>query len=52
MTWMGYEECRDRMHHMKMCNGLTPEESAMGCTISDVWSFPKDAVVIELEEEE
>ena len=44
MTWMGYEECRDRMHHMKMFNGLTPEESAMGCTISEVCIIPEDEV--------
>ena len=49
---MGYEECRDRMHHMKMCNGLTAEEVAMGATISEVCIIPKDAIVIKLEEEE
>ena len=48
--WMGYEECRDRMWHMKMSGGLTPEESAMGCIITDYNPYPHIKEVFKLEE--
>jgi hypothetical protein len=37
---MDYEEMRDRMWHMKWSGGLTPEETALGCTITDYNPYP------------
>jgi hypothetical protein len=45
--WIGYEEARDRLWHMRWFGGLTPEETALGCTISECNPYP-----IKLEEEE
>lgn len=47
---MDYEECRDRMHHIRMNGGLTPEETALGCTISECWRIPEDAIIVPFDE--
>ncbi len=52
MMWMGYEEMTDRLWHMKMSGGLTPEETAMGCTISESLPYPIGDVIVLDEEEE
>lgn len=45
---MDYEECVDRIHHCRMHYGLYPEETALGCIISEIWTIPEDAYIKDL----